>query len=72
LQHILYDVSLHNYNQTAWNDLLSNMARRFESDWRNIKDGENMNDYGCPEPMYMKTELEIELKRESRSYQLAI
>jgi len=69
-QHIMYDDFLHNYNppnhQAAWNDLLCDFARRFESD------GKNMKDYGLPEPKHMKTELEIELNKYTRSEQLAM
>jgi len=69
-RHILYDDFLHNYDppnhQAAWNDLLCDFARRFESD------GKNMKDYGLPEPKHMKNELKIELNKYSRSDQLAI
>ena len=65
---LLYDDYLHNYNPpnqaAAWNDLLCDFSRRFESD------GKNMKDYGLPEPESMKTELEIERNKYDRNEQI--
>ena len=69
-KHMLYDDFLHNYNpinhNAAWNDLLCDFASRFESD------GKNMRDYGLPEPLQSKTELEIERTKYDKNAQLAI
>jgi len=67
---LLYDDFLHNYNplnhEAAWNDLLCDLSRRFESD------GKSMKDYGLPEPVVMKTELEIERNKYNRDTQLQL
>ena len=66
----MYDDYLHNYSPpnhaAAWNDLLCDFSRRFESD------GKNMKDYGLPEPESMKTELEIERNKYDQNEQLEI
>ena len=67
---LMYDDYLHNYSppnhSAAWNDLLCDFSRRFESD------GKNMKDYGLPEPESMKTELEIERNKYDQNEQLEI
>ena len=67
---LMYDDYLHNYSPpnhaAAWNDLLCDFSRRFESD------GKNMKDYGLPEPESMKTELEIERNKYDQNEQLEI
>jgi len=69
-QQIMYDDFLHNYNppnhKAAWNDLLSDISRRFESE------GKNMKDYGLPQPSQMKTELEIERNKYDSREQLLL
>jgi len=69
-KHLLYDDFLHNYNppnhRKAWNDLLCDFSNRFESD------GKNMKDYGLPQPIHMKTELEIERNKYDKTEQLEL
>jgi len=66
-RNILYDDFLHNYSpvnhRAAWNDLLCDLSRRFESD------GKSMMEYGLPEPVVMKTELEIERNKYDKETQ---
>jgi len=69
-QQLLYDDFYHNHSppshQAAWNDLLCDFSNRFESD------GKNMEDYGLPKPVHMKTELEIERNKYEQSDQLML
>jgi len=69
-KHMMYDDFLHNYNplnhKAAWNDLLCEISRRFESE------GKDMTDYGLPQPAQMKTELEIERQKYNAQDQLLI